>query len=262
MQLPAQLAAAIGRVVLVLQECGRREEADEFLAVVAECGQAPSEPPPPPPKRTRVRDDRQREQDAQRQRNRRNGSGVTPRHASVTSGVTSGVTSKGSPDLSKKEEKRKVSAFREVSAEFESSEKCESSHSRARSGVTDGVTSGVTSRDAARALRRLQDKLCAHWDLHSWLSELGRIAAKPEAEFAKVLEGLAGDDWVKQKPARANPGHVIKHWARYLTPEPPRQLHEPPDPDRARRAALAKQAAEMDAKREAERHMRFVPYGK
>lgn len=85
------------------------------------------------------------------------------------------------------------------------------------------------SDTAGRALSRLQETLGATWDLRSWLAELERIAGKPESEFVRVLAALAADSWVREKPARANPGHVIKHWAKYLTPDPPRRLRDAAD---------------------------------
>jgi hypothetical protein len=249
--------AAIAQAYHDLRECGRDQSAEELLAAFRE-PQATFEPEPTPaPEPSQPTDEAAKERARLRAARYRQNKGATPRNsvterdASRVTNVTNSVTnrdvqrddfrdvSSSRSRVSEEEEKRKPSDFRAVVAEIESSEKSGSSEFRARTSVTNGVTErdasrderrderDVTRRDALRVQRRFTDALSVTWDTHSWRSELDRIACKPEAELAKVLENLQADPWVKDNRGVVTPGHLLKHWDRYL--QPPKGKRAPVD---------------------------------
>lgn len=223
MPLPLQLVAEIARIVRVLERAGLGDEAEKFMSVMRECAEVPvaSTAEPAPPKRVRVRDDRTRALDAARSQKRRDAKRVgEPPNSNVTP-IKSGVTrrddwrddSKGSPDLSKREEKRKGSDFRVISAESEIVEESGRVDPDARDGVTHGVTrrdDGVTDGARTPALsswRVLQNE---------WVKLVhgGKRAGDPrlhrphfESVYRDAFERCPGDPI----------GFALKHQATYIT---------------------------------------------
>lgn len=224
MRFPGPLVVAIAEVVAELRRGDARsqEVCNRFLIALGTVDGEQDAGPNEPTKRTRVRDENVRERERIAAEKRRRENGVLPKSDRQDSGrILAGLSTdatKGSQTLQKAEENRNLCLSGQSSAEIETSEKCASSHSRARPSESDRQDSGRTRTDVGRTLRRLQDALGGQWDMHSWRSELERIALKPEAEFAVVLEHMKADTYVRDNLGICHPGHIIKHWGKYLQP--------------------------------------------
>lgn len=232
-----QLAAAV-RGARHLVASGFAEEAYAVLALVLELTETPPPCPPTPPPSGDYEDLTRPLTNAERQKRLRerkrnensNESNVTSNDGSngkVTDRVTDFVTKSNASlrSLAGASEGFPLSSCRESisSPQKENSETRENAHER---NVTSNENSNaesngaVTARDALRVQGSLQRALGTFWDFHSWRNELLRIAMRPSSELEQVLAGLKADPWIRAKPARADPGHVLKRWEKYRTPEP------------------------------------------
>jgi hypothetical protein len=65
-------------------------------------------------------------------------------------------------------------------------------------------------------------------DLGSWRREYAAIGAKPASERLQVATAIKGTTWLMDKPSRATPRHVLKHWQSFLEEGPRNFELKPP----------------------------------
>jgi hypothetical protein len=68
------------------------------------------------------------------------------------------------------------------------------------------------------------------WPVDRWHAELLKLARKPLAELAQVLDAVELNAWLREDPMRCSPSFVLDRWAHFAAAraKPPRRAEPPP----------------------------------